>query len=358
MALPRFSEIRGHRSQLEVLRRLAQTGRHAHAWLFQGPAGVGKDTVAQAFVTRLACLGEPGPEPCGVCRSCAAAERGDHPDVMRVVRDGAQIRIDQVRTIGERIRFEPVLGRCKAVLIEDADTLNEMAANALLKTLEEPASATVFVLLTAKPQVLLDTIRSRCQALRFAELAQADVAALLEAEGHDRDVAVQASVLAQGSMHEARTLADPKRLALVDFVVQFALRLGADPSAQAAAFCDRLAERFRDLQRSDDAEDDAADDDEAKGKLAISRADLHWTLDVLRALFRDAALVASGLDPAELPHARHGAALRAMAERTTPGQLAGVVDACAAAEDREALNPNPRFALLTLLVDTAATLRV
>lgn len=371
MALHTFSEIRGHRSQIAALQRLCSAGRHGHAYLFEGPEGVGKDTVAQAFLQRLACL-EATPDsvdPCGRCRSCVAAGRGEHPDLTRLKRDGAKIKIEQVRAMQQRLRYEPVLGRIKGVILEDAELLGEEAANALLKTLEEPWPGVVFVLVTGKPQLLLETIRSRCQVLRFAELSPADLTALLVLEGQAPETAAIAALLAEGSMREARVLCDPARMALVDFVVQFALALGAQPASDAAGFVDQLAARLVAAKALQQEKAKTDDDGEAKtsdaktaepksgGRVEFTRVDLQWVLDVLRALLRDALLVAAGIDLASLPHARYGAGLHALLARADTERLVAILDACERLEVRMVLNPNPRLALAALLVEAGGRLR-
>lgn len=375
MALHTFSEIRGHRSQIAALQRLCCAGRHGHAYLFEGPEGVGKDTIAQAFLQRLACL-EASPDSgdaCGRCRSCVAAARGEHPDLTRLKKDGAKIKIEQVRAAQQRLRYESVLGRIKGVILEDAELLGEEAANALLKTLEEPWPGVVFVLVTGKPQLLIETIRSRCQVLRFAELSPADLTALLVAEGQPQETAAIASLLAEGSMREARVLCDPARMALVDFVVQFALALGAQPPSDAAGFVDQLAHRLaaaklvqQDKAKADEDDDKTAEtktaepktaEPKSSGRAEFTRLDLQWVLDVLRALLRDALLVAAGIDLASLPHARYGSAVHALLARADAERLVAILDACERLEARMVLNPNPRLALAALLVEAGGRLR-
>ncbi len=363
MALHLFSSIRGHRNQINALSRVVARGEPGHAYLFEGPEGIGKDTVAQALLARLACLdaAPQAADACGACRSCAALLRGEHPDLVRLARDGATIKIDQVRSALGRLRFDPVLGRVKGLLVESADLLREEAANALLKTLEEPPSRTVFVLVSSKPQLLLETIRSRCQVLRFSDLSPDDVAALLVAEGVAPDAARVAAALAEGSMHRARSLCDPARMALNDEVARFALALGTAPPTDAAAWIEQIAERRATLAQAQGADSDNAEADEEPaartGKTALTREDLQWLLDVLRAVLRDVVLCGTGIDAASLPHARHAAALHAMANRCDIGRIVAVVDACQQLEQRMGINPNPRLALSALLVEAGLRLR-
>ena len=349
MALHRFSAVRGHRAQVAALARLVVRGTPGHAYLFEGPEGVGKDVIAQALLARLACTRPlpDDPEPCGQCPSCAAFVRGDHPDVTRLERDGATIKIDQVRTAVKRLRYEPVVGAIKGLIVDSADLLREEAANAMLKTLEEPSGRTVFILVTSKPQVLLDTIRSRCQVLRFAPLSPDDVAALLMAEGQPAEMARPASALADGSMTLGRTLCDEARMAFVDHVVAFALRLGVEAPSEAAAFVEGLGGRLVGIR---------PEETEAKGKDLV-RADLPWILEILRSAWRDALLVATGIPAETLPHARVAADLRALAQRVDPGRLVAAIDATQRLEDRLVLNPHPRLAMTAVLVDAAVQLR-
>ncbi len=349
MALHRFSAIRGHRAQVSALSRLILRGTPGHAYLFEGPEGVGKDVVAQALLARLACTrADPASaEPCGTCPSCMAFIRGDHPDVTRLQKDGATIKIDQVRTAVKRLRYEPVVGAIKGLIVESADLLREEAANAMLKTLEEPSGRTVFILVTAKPQMLLDTIRSRCQVLRFAPLSPDDVAALLIAEGQPDEMARPASALAEGSMTLGRTLCDASRMAFVDHVVAFALRLGIDAPSEAAAFVEGLGGRLAGIR---------PDESDAKGKDLV-RADLPWILEILRSAWRDALMVATGMSAESLPHARVASGLRALAQRVDAGRLVAAIDATQRLEDKLVLNPNPKLAMTAVLVDAAVQLR-
>ncbi len=342
-----LSKIRGHRLQLDILGRLIASGRHGHAYLFEGPEGVGKLTVAKALVARLACWGAGSSDldPCGHCRSCSALEHEDHPDLKVLLKDGVSIKIDQVREAIQRLRYDPVVGRVKAVLIDAADTLREEAANALLKTLEEPPPATIFVLVTAKPQVLLETIRSRCQSLRFADLPEVDLAELLVEQGQARPMAMTAAALAQGSLTQARHLCDPGRLAVADLVASFALRLGQDAPATAAPFTDQLLAQF------------ASASGEEKVRRDLAREDLVLALDALRAVLRDVLMVQCGQDVQRLPHARHAVAVQAMADRVDPEKLAKGIELCQRLEGRLQLNPNTKLAWIALLVELGTLLR-
>ena len=143
-----------------------------------------------------------GNDACGTCPSCKRIARGVHADVLTIEPgDTGVIKIDQVREAIDRTAYRPFEGRRRVVIINDADLMNADAQNALLKTLEEPPSASTFVLVTSRPDVLLPTVRSRCQRLRFGRLSPVDVATVLmrEHEYAETDAHAAAS-LSDGSI--------------------------------------------------------------------------------------------------------------------------------------------------------------
>jgi DNA polymerase-3 subunit delta' len=382
MALVQLSQIRGHGAQVEVLRRICAAAQPAHAYLFQGPDGVGKQTVAWALAARLACLQADGrDDACGRCRSCRALKRGNHADISLLSRDGASIRINQVRDAGRRLRFDPVIGRCKVLIIEEADRLREEAANALLKTLEEPPPRTHFVLLTARPQLLLRTIISRSQVVRFSSLAPEEICAILEAEGRDAGAARVAAALAEGSLARARPLCQPDWLEAVDEVVRFTLALGETPACHVPAFVSAFTSRWNQLEAlgaEEAAEVDAPTSSVAearalargqpipkkrkrakpakRGPARLDREALSWAVDAVRLVLRDAMLVASGIDAEDLPHARYAVELRALVARSDARSVVKAIEACERLERRYVYNPNTRLALESVLVEAARAL--
>ncbi|OFW17111.1 MAG: DNA polymerase III subunit delta' [Acidobacteria bacterium RIFCSPLOWO2_12_FULL_66_10] len=207
-----FRDIIGHRRLLELLRRSVAGGTLPPSLLLTGPSGIGKRLTALAVAQALNCLEhgtrnpEPGssPDACGVCAACTRIARGVHPDVL-IVEPGenGSIKIDQVRDIVERAAYRPFEGRRRAVIIDEADALVPSAQSALLKTLEEPPPSSVFMLVTARPDVLLATVRSRCSQLRFRPLAASDVAAALMARGHNESEARAIAATADGSLGQA-----------------------------------------------------------------------------------------------------------------------------------------------------------
>lgn len=141
----------------------------AHALLFHGPEREGLKTAAQTLAQAILCEDKKNGSACGVCRHCRQAEKGVHADLLTVEaeEDSPSIKIEQIRQVIARANLKPLLGNYKVFIIHDAHSMNEAAQNAILKILEEPPSGTFFILLSTHPESLLDTVRSRCQAVSF-----------------------------------------------------------------------------------------------------------------------------------------------------------------------------------------------
>src|SRR5438477_4022037 len=171
-----FPSVLGHETVKGLLARALATGRLPPALLLTGPEGVGKRTLAIEVARGLLCDKGPG-EPCRECRTCLRTARAIHPDLMIVVPETATgflaretIKIEHIRDAMREIAGLPFEARARLVVIDEAHTMTEQAMNALLKSLEEPPATSHLVLVTASPQALLPTIRSRCQTLRLGPL--------------------------------------------------------------------------------------------------------------------------------------------------------------------------------------------
>jgi DNA polymerase-3 subunit delta' len=176
-----------HWSRLQARR---QRDALPHALLLCGANGLGKRAFAQRFVNGLLCSDSRDGDPCGSCRSCLLIEAGSHPDVVTlsfgVRKDGTprtEIVVDQIRELSTRLAMRSQLGGWQVVTIDPADAMNPAAANALLKTLEEPSAQTMLILLADSPWRLPQTIRSRCQRIEFQLPETAVALAWLQAEG-------------------------------------------------------------------------------------------------------------------------------------------------------------------------------
>jgi DNA polymerase-3 subunit delta' len=249
-----LSSVLAQETSVATLRRALANDRVHHAYLFDGVDGVGKELAAFGLAQALVCeyrgVTLPKDDACGVCSACIRAlpkpetRRPVHPDVIvlerglyepgaigRRTQESQEISIDQVRTLVlARASFAPHEGRAKVFIVRRADELSTSAANALLKTLEEPNNKTHFILLSAQPDSLLSTIRSRTQRVRFAALPDAVVTKLLVARGVDAFRATEIARLAGGSMQAALGLADDEESAARERFVQRALEAVEAPT--------------------------------------------------------------------------------------------------------------------------------
>ncbi|MDF0668126.1 MAG: DNA polymerase III subunit delta' [Nitrospira sp.] len=181
-----FTDITGHEQPISLLQASLRNGRLAHAYLFYGEARVGKLMTAVRLAQTLNCeqpAQTEAQDSCGHCRCCLQIAARTHPDYFVIEPDPKattpQIKIEQVREIEHQFVYRPLVGERKICLIDDADRLTIGAANALLKTLEEPPGHTLFILITSRLHALPITVRSRCQALRFTTPARTQVEAAL-----------------------------------------------------------------------------------------------------------------------------------------------------------------------------------
>lgn len=208
-----FHDIIGHRKLVTLLSRSIERGSLPPSLILSGPAGVGKRLAATAAAQALNCLGPVRSgdadasvpyDACGACAACSRILRGVHPDVVVLEpNDKGNIKIDPVRELVERSGYRPFEGRRRVSIIDQADGLERSAQNALLKVLEEPPSGSVFMLVTAHPDLLLPTVRSRCPQLRFRPLSTSEVAAALRQQGRSDAEAHAVAALADGSIGRA-----------------------------------------------------------------------------------------------------------------------------------------------------------
>jgi DNA polymerase III subunit delta' len=175
-----FSSLVGNERIKNLLRRAVAEGRIGQGLIFAGPRGVGKYRFALALAQAVNCERPVAGDACGACLSCRKMEAGDHIDVETIVPDGQFIKINQMREMSGKAQYKPYIGRRRVYIIDDADRLNESAANSILKVLEEPPETTLLILVTSKPYRLLETIRSRCQILSFAPVASEELESYLK----------------------------------------------------------------------------------------------------------------------------------------------------------------------------------
>ena len=203
-----FYDIYGHEKKIEIIQKALAQQRIGHAYLFSGIPAVGKKTLAREFVKALNCeKGYALHDSCGECSSCRKIQRGNHPDVFSVEADGQFIRIDAIREIQEQMKCKPLEARRRVFVIDDADKMNDQAANALLKILEEPSPSNILILVAARPYSMPSTIISRCQHMRFNPLRFDTVAKfLVDQTGMDNQRALLLAGLSGGSIGRAMEL--------------------------------------------------------------------------------------------------------------------------------------------------------
>jgi len=229
---------------IRLLSGVARGRRVPNAMLFWGPGGVGKRLAAMELIKALNCR-QGGGEACEGCLSCRKIRSGNHPDVKTVGPGGKsrQIVLDQVDEVIEYSSLRPFESSWRAVVFQDADRMNLAAQNHFLKTLEEPPGNSLFLLLSEYPRMLLPTIRSRCQMVRFRRLRPETVVAFLKRERDVADDTAEAIAhLSEGQMSRAMDLVDsPKRSVAIDFVRR--LSSGEDPSELAEEFAGVLGDQ-------------------------------------------------------------------------------------------------------------------
>jgi len=167
----RFSDILGQDKPLNIINGYIERSCFFGGYIFSGPEGIGKKTIAKLVAQKLNCTAQ-GEKPCGICSSCLKIEHLQHPDLHIIENDAAQIKIEDIRSLQREINFRAYEGAIKAFIIDDAHRLNPDAANSLLKVLEEPPKGSLIILITHKPQNIFKTILSRCKLIKFSPLAR------------------------------------------------------------------------------------------------------------------------------------------------------------------------------------------
>jgi DNA polymerase III subunit delta' len=209
-----FKDILGHEKAIHLLQRAIRTEKVVHSYLFLGNEGIGKKQVALQFAKALNCL-KGGPETgeaCDQCLSCRKIRDGFHPDVLLLEPENQTLKVEQVRQMQKDLAYRPYEGRRRVCIITAADRMAPNMSNILLKTLEEPPLHTVIILLANHPRLLLPTILSRCQAVRFHPLPISLVTQwLVEQKGLDPEEAHLVASLSEGSPGKALDLQEEIR---------------------------------------------------------------------------------------------------------------------------------------------------
>jgi len=254
-----FVSIYGQEGPIAVLKSALVKKRVPHAFLFYGAEGIGKRTTALVFAKALNCEAG-GADACDACTSCRKIDSGNHPDILIIRPEGQFIKVADIKELQERMRFQPLEGARRVVIIDDAERMNITSANSLLKTLEEPSPTNVFILVSSRPHLLPLTILSRCHRLRFNPVQRDVIAAFLEKElALAPDKAIILASSSGGSIGRALTLHKGDYIALRDSILGRISKGTLDPLG-----CLALA-----------------------GELAGDREDIQEALDILKTWYRD-----------------------------------------------------------------------
>ncbi len=221
-----FDNLIGQEKAKDLLLRSVKRNKLSHAYLFRGPAGVGKKTTALILAASLNCLNPIDDYACGLCKACRKFNAGNHPDMLHIKPDGTMIKINQIRELKQALSFPPLEAEHRFIVIEDVHTMRREAANSLLKTLEEPPADNILILTADEAGDLLPTIISRCQVIPFYSLPVDSVADILMREkGMSRKESLALAGISEGSLGRAFMLAEEEILSLRKDVVDLLVSL-------------------------------------------------------------------------------------------------------------------------------------
>lgn len=198
-----FTQLLGQEKAKRLLRRSLAAERIPHAYIFKGPEGVGKKLFARGVAAAVNCRDASVVGACGLCPSCKKFRTLNHPDFLVIRPEKGVIKIDQIRKLTKELSYPPYESALRVVVIEDVQTMRREAANALLKTLEEPPENNLLILTADASQEILPTLTSRCQVIPFAQLSIDDTTTILISQGIDRETALLLARLAEGSPGKA-----------------------------------------------------------------------------------------------------------------------------------------------------------
>jgi DNA polymerase-3 subunit delta' len=312
----------GHEWAVDLLEHSIRNDRLGHAYLFVGPSQVGKHTLAKATAQAILCTSEEA--PCGTCRACHLIAADRHPDVHLIAPEGASIKIEAIREMQHAVSLSAVEGRYRVVIIDAFDRATTSAANALLKTLEEPPGGVILLLVATQPESLLPTIISRCQVLTLRLVPVERVVDALQARGVKAGRARLLGRLSQGRIGWALSAAEDEHV-----LAERGKALDAVRSLAHASY----TERFSWAQ-----------------SLSKKPERVPAVLEVMASWWRDVLLIASG-SVAPIANVDHEDELQEWAIRHDIGAASAALQAIRDTAWRLDHNANLRLSLEVLALD-------
>lgn len=343
-----FNQLIGNEGVKESLQRMLEAKRLPGALLFSGEEGIGKKLFALEIARALNCRILRGVQGCGECSICQRISRfnypqseesevwksiiwSDHGDVGMVVAPKRLLLVDQMRQIEREANFRPFEGKSRVFLIDDADKMNEPAANALLKVLEEPPPTSHLILITSQPAMLLPTIRSRCQVVRFSPLSAKEIENhLVQAHNTPPQEAALRARVARGSLGRALT-SNSKRLSEQRSTMLEVLRALA-----------LTGDRLRLLRSAEELNE------------ARYKEEFEVRLDILETLIRDALAVAVGASESHLINSDLLTELTGISGKISTGQATTWITQIEEMREQLVVNINRKVATDALLMAMAS----
>jgi DNA polymerase-3 subunit delta' len=321
----------GQEWAVEMLRQHLIHDSARQAYLFCGPPGVGRRTLALRFAQALNCLNPPAPgEPCGTCKTCQQIERMQYTDltIIQAEKEGGTLKVEQIRALRQSLSLKPYQGKYRVVLFLRFQEANASATNALLKTLEEAPAHAILLLTADTPEQLPPTIPSRCEILRLRPLPVERVEMFLKEQGtDDADARLLAHVSGGRPGYALRLMQDKDTLNFRERRLVEIQKLLSSTRRERFAYAEKLTERKN-----------------------PERERFRETLLLWLAFWRDVLLAVAGSD-APLVNVDHSSEIESMASRLSLGEAGQLVNAAERAVDRLDRNVNSRLLAEVLLLD-------
>lgn len=322
-------DILGHEEVKKEIKEAHHRGKLPHALLFAGPPGVGKKLTAFALAKVLNCA-EAGDDSCDRCQSCRKIDKMCHPDVMLLEPQGDFIKIDQVRWLREELYYRPYEGKVKVAILDGADKMRKEAANALLKTLEEPPLGTALFLICNDASALLPTIRSRCRLFKFKPIEEESIARALSEAGIADSKAKIAAALSGGGYARAFQLGGAESFQARDSAISLMKESSLDE-------VDLIFQRSR--------------------RLAKNGTEAEQIIEYIQALARDVAFLKSSVSDAQLMNLDKIADIEGLAKVLTAEGALSVFDCALETGSLLRRNVNAQLALDVLMIKIALAKR-